>query len=139
MNSARSARQIALGWLGMFGFSVLAGVLVGALALPAIVVPSRASAAAISVFEKLPDYITIGHLSQQNEIFANRGGKPVKIATVFDQDRQMVAWDKVSALVKDALVAGEDTEMTTTEITTTDAWARSTVPAQMPPSLHFLY
>ena len=106
--SARNARQIALGWLGMFGFSVLAGVLVGALALPAIVVPSRASAAAISVFEKLPDYITIGHLSQQNEIFANRGGKPVKIATVFDQDRQMVAWDRVSALVKDALVAGED-------------------------------
>ncbi|MBC7401742.1 MAG: penicillin-binding protein [Microbacteriaceae bacterium] len=99
-----------LGWLGMFGFSVLVGVLVGALALPAIVVPSRASAAAaISVFETLPDYITIGHLSQQTKIFANRGGKPVKIATVFDQDRQMVGWDKVlSALVKDALVAGED-------------------------------
>ena len=108
MSSANGARQIALGWLGMIGFSVLAGVLVAALALPAILVPSRASAAAISVFEKLPDYITIGHLSQQNEIFANRGGKPVKIATVFDQDRQMVAWDNVSTLVKDALVAGED-------------------------------
>ena len=108
MSSEESDRGGAFGWLGMVGFSVLAGVLVAALALPAVLVPSRASAAAISVFETLPDYITIGHLSQQNEIFANRGGKPVKIATVFDQDRQMVAWDNVSALVKDALVAGED-------------------------------
>ena len=108
MSQANTARQIALGWLGMVGFGVLAGVLVAALAVPAVLVPSRASAAAISVFENLPDYITIGRLSQQNEIFANRGGKPVKIATVFDQDRQIVAWDKVSDLVKNALVAGED-------------------------------
>ncbi|MBC7763760.1 MAG: transglycosylase domain-containing protein [Candidatus Saccharibacteria bacterium] len=108
MTGTQSARGAALGWLGIVGFSVLAGVLVAALALPAVLVPSRASAAAISVFENLPDYITIGRLSQQNEIFATRGGKPVRIATVFDQDRQIVAWDSVSKLVKDALVAGED-------------------------------
>lgn len=106
--TANSARETAVGWLGIAGFGVLAGVLVGVLALPAVIIPSRASAAAISVFENLPDYITIGRLSQQNEIFANRGGNPVKIATVFDQNRQTVAWDKVSPLLKNALVAGED-------------------------------
>ena len=108
MSRAQNARGAALGWLGIVGFSVLAGVLVAALALPAVIAPSRASAAAISVFENLPDYITIGRLSQQTELFANRGGKPVKIATVFDQDRQIVAWNSVSDLVKNALVAGED-------------------------------
>ena len=90
MNRANKARQAVVGWLGILGFSVLAGVLVAALALPAVIVPSRASAAAISLFENLPTAIAIGRLSQQNEIFATRDGKPVKIATVFDQNRQMV-------------------------------------------------
>ena len=50
MNRANKARQAVVGWLGILGFSVLAGVLVAALALPAVIVPSRASAAAISLF-----------------------------------------------------------------------------------------
>lgn len=102
------ARQALVGWLGIVGFGILSGVLVTVMVLPAVIVPSRASAAAISIFENLPDSITIGRLSQQNEIFATRDGAPVKIATVFDQDREIVAWDSVSKFVKDALVAGED-------------------------------
>ena len=108
MTAQNRAGGAPLGWVGFVGFSALAGVLVTALVLPAILIPGRASAAAISLFENLPDAITIGLLSQQNEIFATRDGKPVKIATVFDQNRQMVSWDNVSALVKNALVAGED-------------------------------
>jgi membrane peptidoglycan carboxypeptidase len=108
VSSPNRAGQAALGWLGLVGFSVLAGVLVTTLVLPLALVPSRATAAAISLFENLPDSITIGRMSQQNEIFATRNGQPVKIATVFDQDRQIVSWDSVSTLLKNALVAGED-------------------------------
>lgn len=108
MTARNRAGRAALGWLGLVGFSALAGVLVTALALPAVLIPSRASAAAVSLFQDLPTSIAIGRLSQQNEIFATRDGKPVKIATVFDQNRQIVAWDNVSTLLKNALVAGED-------------------------------
>jgi membrane peptidoglycan carboxypeptidase len=103
-----SASAPLAGWAGLLGFSVIAGILVAALAIPAIIVPSRASAAAISIFENLPDYIALGRLSQQNKIYANRDGKPVQIATVYDQDRQIVGWSDVSDYLKNAAVAGED-------------------------------
>ena len=96
------------GALGMLFFSVLAGVLVAALTVPAILVTSRVSNASIGYFRALPDYITLGQQPQRNTIFANRDGQPVHIATIYDQDRQEVGWDAVSQFLKDATIAGED-------------------------------
>jgi membrane peptidoglycan carboxypeptidase len=96
------------GLIGLVGFSVLAGVLVTAMVTPALAVTSSAAKGAIGIFDNLPDYIQIGGQSQRNEIFAQRAGAPVPIATVYDQNRQEVAWDGVSQFVKDAAVAGED-------------------------------
>ncbi|HEY8913254.1 transglycosylase domain-containing protein [Lacisediminihabitans sp.] len=96
------------GLIGLVGFSVLAGVLVTAMVTPALAVTSSAAKGAIGLFDNLPDYIQIGGQSQRNEIYALRAGAPVPIATVYDQNRQEVAWDGVSQFVKDAAVAGED-------------------------------
>ncbi|MEO7121898.1 MAG: transglycosylase domain-containing protein [Lacisediminihabitans sp.] len=97
-----------IGVAGFLSFSVIAGVLVAAMMAPGIAVAGQAANATIGVFDNLPDSITLGRLTQQNEIYANRGGQPVQIAITYDQDRQNVAWDQVSSFLKDAAVAGED-------------------------------
>ena len=96
------------GLFGLLFFGILAGVLVAALAVPSIIVASRGADASIGYFNDLPNYITLGQQQQRNTIFANRDGKPVQIATIYDQDRQEVGWDAVSQFLKDATVAGED-------------------------------
>lgn len=96
------------GLVGFVGFSVLAGVLVTAMITPALAVTSVAANNTIGIFENLPDFIQIGDQSQQNTIYAMRGGAPVQIATVYKQNRQEVAWKDVSPFLRDAAVAGED-------------------------------
>ena len=96
------------GFVGLVGFSVLAGILVTAMVTPALAVTSVAAKSTIGIFEDLPDYITIGGQAQRNEIYANRGGQPVQIAAVYSQNREDVDWDNVSPFLKDAAVAGED-------------------------------
>ena len=94
--------------VGLLLFSVLAGALVASLAIPTVLIASRATSASVGFFTALPDYITLDTLSQRNLIYANRGGQPVQIAAVYDQDREEVGWNDVSQFVKDATVAGED-------------------------------
>ncbi|MCU1525118.1 MAG: hypothetical protein JWO18_2012 [Microbacteriaceae bacterium] len=96
------------GFIGLVGFSVIAGVLITAMVAPALAVSSVAAKSTIGIFENLPDYITIGGQAQRNEIYANRGGQPVQIASVYSQNRQDVGWTDVSQFLKDAAVAGED-------------------------------
>ena len=96
------------GVLGLLGFSVLAGVLVTAMVTPAIAVTSMTAQGSIDIFENLPDSIKIGEQAQQNQIYANSGGQPVLLATVYKQNRQVVGWDAVSPLLKQAAVDGED-------------------------------
>jgi membrane peptidoglycan carboxypeptidase len=96
------------GLVGFVGFSVLAGVLVTAMITPALAVTSVAASNTIGIFENLPDFIQIGEQSQQNTIYANRGGKPEVIASIYKQNRKEVAWNDVSPFLRDAAVAGED-------------------------------
>lgn len=94
--------------LGMLFFSVLAGLLVAALAVPSIIVVSRGTNFGVGYFDSLPDYLTLDQQSQRNTIYANRDGQPVPIATIYDQNREVVGWDAISQYIKDATVAGED-------------------------------
>ncbi|MET4782667.1 transglycosylase domain-containing protein [Glaciihabitans sp. UYNi722] len=96
------------GLVGLVGFSVIAGVLVTAMVAPALAVTSVAAKSTIGVFENLPDYIALGGQAQRNDIYGLRGGQPVPIATVYNQNREDVSWDNVSPFLKDAAVAGED-------------------------------
>jgi membrane peptidoglycan carboxypeptidase len=104
--SRRSGMLKALG--GLVGFSVIAGILVTAMVTPALAVTSSAAGGAITVFDDLPDYLTIDAQSQQNIVYGTRGGQPVPIATIYNQNRQEVTADQISPFLKHAAVDGED-------------------------------
>jgi len=93
---------------GLVGLSVVAGVLVTAMVAPAVAVTSATAQGGISIFDDLPEYLELGSISQQNEIYGVRNGQPELIATLFKQNRKEVDWDSVSPFLKDAAVAGED-------------------------------
>ncbi|WP_394768771.1 transglycosylase domain-containing protein [Lacisediminihabitans sp.] len=96
------------GLLGLLGFSVIAGVLVAALFTPMIAITSKATMGALNVFDRLPEYVTLGQQSQRTVLYGLRAGQPVQFAQIYDQNRQEVKWDAVSDFAKDALVAAED-------------------------------
>jgi membrane peptidoglycan carboxypeptidase len=99
----------ALGALaGLVTLSSIAGALVTAMVAPALAVTGMAANASVQVFENLPNFIEINQLNERNHIYAKRGGKDVRIATVFSQNREEVGWDEVSQHAKDALLSGED-------------------------------
>ncbi|WIB76751.1 transglycosylase domain-containing protein [Curtobacterium sp. MCPF17_002] len=94
--------------LGFVGGSVLAGLLVGVGVTPVLAVAGVGTTSAIGVFDSLPEYIRIGELPQRNEVWAYRGGKPVRLANVWDQNRQELSFDQISEQLKHAAVDGED-------------------------------
>jgi membrane peptidoglycan carboxypeptidase len=100
--------------LGFIAFSAIAGLLVVAMMTPGIAITSVTAKSAIGIFNNLPTYISIGTLPGPNTIYAEDGKNPdgtvkeVPIATIFDENRQQVAWDKISTAAKNAAVDGED-------------------------------
>ena len=94
--------------LGMVAFSAIAAVLVTASMTPMIAVSSVTAQSAIGIFNNLPTYISIGKLPGPNTIYALNAGKEVPVATIFDENRQQVAWSKISQAAKDAVIDGED-------------------------------
>jgi membrane peptidoglycan carboxypeptidase len=107
-NPDRSRRTIARGFGGLVVASILAGVLVATGLAPIAAVTGVTGRDSLDAFDALPSDISLGGTAQRNQIFANRDGAPVKIAEVFDQNREDLAWDEVSQFLKDAAVAGED-------------------------------
>jgi len=114
--SAQNSRPkgVLSGVFGMFGFSVIAGVLVTVMVTPALAVTGVTASNGIGIFDSLPEFIEIGDQPQRNEIFAVNGTNPdgsliyTPVAQVYSQNRQEVKWDGVSQFLKDATVAGED-------------------------------
>lgn len=96
------------GIVGLLGFGALAGLLVATMVTPALAVTSATAKSTIGLFENLPAFIELGTQSQQNEIYAMRDGQPVKIATIFKDNRKEVTWEQVSPFLTQAVVAGED-------------------------------
>jgi membrane peptidoglycan carboxypeptidase len=108
-NSARPAvSDVISGLAGGTFFSIVAAVLVVVMMVPGLGMVSTAANASIGIFNDLPSYIALGKLSQANTVYATRAGTAVPIATIYNQDRQDVAWTGVSQYLKDAAVAGED-------------------------------
>jgi membrane peptidoglycan carboxypeptidase len=96
-------------WLNLIGASVVAGVLVTALAVPAVSLTSAGVSRSADLFENLPATLDIGSLAQKSEIYStNADGSNTLLATVFDQNRQEVGWDEIAPAVKDAVVSTED-------------------------------
>ena len=109
MSAQKSKPLGALGaFVGLVGFSAIAGVLVTAMVTPVLAVTSMSAQSGISIFENLPENIKIGQLSQQNEIYAMRAGQPELLAKVFKQNREEVSYDEVSPFLINAAIDGED-------------------------------
>ncbi|GHD42042.1 carboxypeptidase [Mycetocola manganoxydans] len=97
------------GLLGFIGLSAAAGLLVTAAVTPALAVTGITANNAISVFDGLPDYLKVGQSMEKTNIFAQTSdGKPVLLASFFDQNREEVEWEQVSQFAKDAAVSAED-------------------------------
>jgi membrane peptidoglycan carboxypeptidase len=95
--------------LGLFGLSVVAGVLVAAMVTPAIALTGITANSTISIFDGLPSSIQPGTLSERNTIFAvDAAGNPVQVAYIYDQNRVEVPLEEISPFVIDAALAGED-------------------------------
>ncbi|ROS76285.1 membrane peptidoglycan carboxypeptidase [Curtobacterium sp. PhB130] len=108
-SASRTKPVSAVGaFIGFVGFSVLAGLLVTIGVTPAIAVAGVTTTSTIGVFESLPEYIEIGDLPQRNELYAYQNGKSVRLATVYDQNRQELKFDQISDQLKNAAIDGED-------------------------------
>ncbi len=89
--------------------SAVAGVLITAAVTPVVAVSGAAASSAVKIFQDLPNHLNPGQLAQPSTLYATQSdGSTVEIATFYDQDRQMVAWNDISQYVKDAAVAEED-------------------------------
>ncbi|HWR84612.1 MAG TPA: transglycosylase domain-containing protein [Rhodoglobus sp.] len=101
----RGAVKAAAGFLG---FSALSGLLVTVLVAPAIAVTGVTASSAIGVFDSLPEYLELGRLPERNEIYANSVNGPQRIAVIYNQNREEVAYEQISQYALDAAVDGED-------------------------------
>ncbi|AYF98244.1 transglycosylase domain-containing protein [Protaetiibacter intestinalis] len=105
-----TARSLLGAGLGLVGFSAIAGLLVTVMVAPAIAVTGMTANNSISVFQDLPDYISIEEQRQRNEIVAISadGVTEIKIADIFDQNREEVSLDQMDEDLKWAAIDGED-------------------------------
>ena len=98
---------------GLLSFSVLAGILVTVLVTPALAVTGITASSTIGIFDSLPEFIEIDQQPERNELFASYTGEGnvdgyLRIATIYNQNRQEVGWDDISEFARNATVDGED-------------------------------
>ncbi|RFA22787.1 transglycosylase domain-containing protein [Subtercola boreus] len=104
-----SLAQGAGALLGLVGLSAIAGVLVTAMVTPIVAVTGVTATSTLGVFSNLPEYIEPDKLAEKTNIYAvNNDGSPVLLASVFEQDREEVAWNQISQFAKDAVISTED-------------------------------
>ncbi|QNO37114.1 transglycosylase domain-containing protein [Protaetiibacter sp. SSC-01] len=104
-----SARSLLGAGAGLLGFSAIAGLLVTVMVAPAIAVTGMTANNSISVFQEMPDYITIDKQHERNTIAVrNPDGSLLPIATWFDQNREEVTLDQIDEDLKWAAIDGED-------------------------------
>lgn len=91
--------------VGFLAVSVLCGVLVAGLMVPAVAVTGSAASTSIDAFDKLPDELKSADAAVATKILASDGSL---IANLYTQNRQPVAFDQMSPFIKKAVVAIED-------------------------------
>ncbi|MFB7882995.1 transglycosylase domain-containing protein [Microbacterium sp. NPDC056057] len=98
------------GLVGLLALSVIAGVLVVAPLAPAIAIGGHAASSAVSLFDNMPSYLEIDRLMLPTTIYARdpSTGQEVELTSFYDQNREPVAFDQVSLVMYDAILASED-------------------------------
>ncbi|MGW3248614.1 transglycosylase domain-containing protein [Streptomyces sp. NPDC001070] len=87
------------------GVSVLAGVVLAGIALPAAGALGLSAKGTAAGFDSLPGELKRPPLSQSTQILDSKGGL---IANVYSRDRKVVGLDKISKSMQQAIVAIED-------------------------------
>lgn len=97
------------GFVGLVVASAAAAALVVVSVTPSIAMVGLAASGTISMFDNLPGYLAIGELSEKSNIYATGpDGRPVLLASFYDQNRVEVGWEAIDQDVKDATIASED-------------------------------
>lgn len=105
----RTATGVLGGLLGLVGLSVVAGLLVTATVTPALAVAGATGSQALDLFEKLPSYLKIDAPMEPGTVYGvGEDGKPVKLASFFDQNRTQVSFDEINPVMYDAILSSED-------------------------------
>jgi membrane peptidoglycan carboxypeptidase len=87
------------------GVSVMSGVVLAGIALPAAGALGLSAKGTASEFDSLPGELKSPPLSQSTQILDSKGGL---IATVYSRDRKVVALDDMAKTMQQAIVAIED-------------------------------
>lgn len=97
---------VALGRiLGFLAASVMCGVLVASLVVPAVAAAGMGVSSSIGYFERLPEELTVQPPSQATKVLTS-DGQP--IATFYAENRVRVPLDQMSPFIKDGIIAIED-------------------------------
>ncbi|WP_457963521.1 penicillin-binding protein [Arthrobacter sp. D1-29] len=91
--------------LGFLGVSAICGVLVAGLLVPAAAVSGSTASGSIEFFDALPAELKVDPPSQSTTILAADGSV---IANLYTQNRTKVSLDQISPLMKEAVIAVED-------------------------------
>jgi len=94
--------------LKLIGLSAIAGILGTALLAPSVTIGTFGATTGVALFENLPDYIKPVNASDASNIYANKDGKPVKVASFYDENRISIPFDQISKNVVNAVVSTED-------------------------------
>lgn len=90
---------------GFVVLSVLAGLLLAGLGLPAVGMVGSATRSSVDAFNALPSNFDISPLAQQSQILDAAGNR---IANPYDENRIIVSLDQISPLMQQAQIAIED-------------------------------
>ncbi|MBW4041747.1 MAG: transglycosylase domain-containing protein, partial [Acidobacteria bacterium] len=94
--------------LAFLAVAAVAGTLIACVITPAVAIAGGVTKQQIDAFQSLPANLDITPLEQKARIYAKDNGKDVLLASFFSQDRDVLAWDEVPAVVKNATLAAED-------------------------------
>lgn len=98
--------QLVTSIAGFIAFSVMGGILIAGLALPAVTVAGTAANGTATIFEALPQEFDNTDLPQSSYIYASDG--TTLLATFFLQNRKVVPLEEISPFMQMAVVAVED-------------------------------
>ncbi|MCU1528670.1 MAG: hypothetical protein JWP75_2433 [Frondihabitans sp.] len=94
--------------IGFLGLSVVAGLLVGLVFVPSIAVAGEGVLTGADAFNSLPSYLQITQPAQASSVYAKKGGKDVKIASFYVQDRTDVSSAQIAKVLKESTIDTED-------------------------------
>jgi membrane peptidoglycan carboxypeptidase len=106
--SQRSAGSRLGALFSFIGLSAIAGFVFVIVISPLALIGGLLAGAGISAFDSLPTYIKPVNTSQASTIYANQDGRPVPVASFFEENRISVPYEKMSKNIVNAVLSTED-------------------------------